>query len=106
MQLTVMPNRPSCTARVLVRCTSEPLRGLGHRAIDLLLAGDVGDQRNDLAARLALQLARRGLEPIFRARDDRHIDALAGELERDRLADAETAAGHERAFAFQSKIHR
>ena len=26
MQLTVIPNRPSCTARVLVKCTSEPLR--------------------------------------------------------------------------------
>src|SRR5881275_930574 len=73
---------------------AEALRGLGHRAIDLLSAGHVGDQRDDRAARLARQLARRGLEPVLRAGDDRHVDALAGELERDRLADAEAAAGH------------
>ncbi len=85
---------------------AEPLGGLGDRAVDLLLAGHVGRQRDDLAARLALQLARDSLEAILRPGDDRDVDTFARQLERDGFADAETAAGHERAFALQSKIHR
>ena len=59
-----------------------------------------------IAARLALQLARDGLEAVLRPGDDRDVDTFARQLERDGLADAETAAGHERTLALQSKIHR
>jgi hypothetical protein len=78
---------------------------LGDHAVHLLLAGDIGRERKDAPVRLGSNLPRRRLERLLVACHDRHIDPFARQFARDGFANAPTAAGHDRMFALQSKVH-
>ena len=78
---------------------------LGDHAVDLLLAGDIGRERNDAPVRLGSQFPRRRLQIRLVPRHDRHIGPLASQFPRDGFADTPTAAGYDRMLALQSEIH-
>ena len=63
------------------------------------------DERDDAPPGLRAQLRRRGFQRPLRARRDRDVRAFARELACDGLADAEAAAGDDRALALEPQIH-
>src|SRR5205823_277781 len=70
-----------------------------------LLTGDIGCEGDDAPVRLGSQLARRRLQIHLVPRHDRHIGPFAGQFPRDGLANAPTAAGHDRMLVLQSEVH-
>src|SRR6516225_9363885 len=85
--------------------TTQLPRRLGNHALHLLLAGNVGGKRKDAPVRGTSQLPRRRLQIRLGARHDRHIDPFASQFPRNGLADAATAASHDRMLALQSEVH-
>ena len=85
--------------------TAQLLRRLGDHALDLLPAGNVGNERKDAPVRCASQFPRRRLQIRLGARHDRHIDPFASQFPRNGFANAPTAASHNRMLALQSEFH-
>src|SRR5262249_7741386 len=81
------------------------LRRLGDHAVHLLLAGDIGRQRNDAPVCRGSQLACRRLQIPLGPRHDRHIDPFARQFPRNGFADAPAAASYDRMLALQSEVH-
>ena len=50
-------------------------------------------------------LGGRRFQHVLAPRADRDVDAFLGERERDALADALAAAGHQRGLALKLKVH-
>ena len=74
--------------------------GLLDHGFDRGVVGGVGHDRHDAAAGGARPARPRSPSSVVgRARDDRDVDALSGELARDGLADTPAAAGDDGGFA-------
>ena len=84
----------------------EVLRGLRDHPVGVRLVHEIAGEGDDLGARFALDLLRRGLEPRRVAGDDGDLAALPPEGSRDPLADADAAARHQGHLAAHSEIHR
>ena len=85
---------------------AERLVALLDEALGVGVLGEIGDDRDDLAVGRLGDLGRRLLERLLAARADRDIDAFLRQHERDALADALAAAGHQRGLALKLKVHR
>src|SRR5262245_23285652 len=81
------------------------LRRLVDHAVNLLLAGDIGGERDNAPVRLAGQLPRSRLQACLVPRNNRKIDPFLGQFSRNCFADASTPARHDGALALQSEIH-
>src|SRR5215475_12757414 len=84
---------------------AERLVGLLDEVLGVLVLAQVGGDRHDLAAGRLGDLLRDGIERFLAARADRDIDAFFCERQRDALADAFAAAGHQRGLSFELEIH-
>src|SRR2546429_5061127 len=71
-----------------------------ERAVDILLFGDVADDRLDAAS-----FRHRVCERLLVRTDDRHARPLAREAQRDRLPDSPATAGHQRGLPVESSSH-
>src|SRR5262245_32403371 len=78
---------------------------LGDHAVNLLPAGDVGNEWEDATVGLAAQLAGSCLQISLVARNDRHLDPFPGQLSCDGLAGTATSACHDGPLALQSEVH-
>ena len=85
--------------------TAERFDGPFHHPVDIVSLRHVAGERHDLATRLAGDLSRRRFEVPDISRNERHVDALAGERFRDRLADPAGPARHDCRLALQPKVH-
>ncbi len=84
---------------------AERLEHPRHHGLGVGVARHVGLDRQTLATQLLdLGHDRLGLVVVASV-VDRHVGALARQLERDRPADAEAAAGDDGALSFESQLH-
>jgi hypothetical protein len=84
---------------------TQVLGHLGDHTVNLLPAGDVGDEREDASVGLAAQLAGGCLQISPVPRDDRHVDPFPGQFSCDGFADPPTTARHDGPLALQSEVH-
>ncbi len=116
LRVGVFQLRPHEAARMrgAVQQDVEPAEALdarGHRRFDGCHVGRVHRDGQDRSGRVAQRRERRanlggGRFEVFHAsRGDGDVDAFAGQLKRDRLADAHAAAGDERGFSVELQIH-
>ena len=99
---------PAAEPALLIMMSTRPsaLCGLFDEVLGVAVFAQVAGDRNDLAAGFLGDFLGRGFERLHAPRADRDVDAFLGERERDALADAFTAAGDQRGFAFELEIHR
>ena len=72
------------------------LSGLIRHAVDLLAAGHVGHNRNNALSGFGCQFLGCRRQFLLAARHDGHVNTFTGQFQRNRLADAAAAAGHNR----------
>ena len=84
---------------------AERLVRLRDEGFGIGILAEVGGDRHDPAIRFACDLGRRLLERLLASRADRNVDAFPCKRASNAFADADAAAGHQRRFAVELKVH-